>query len=51
MEGEIDHRSTRRDFIHSALHRRDLNPDPFRQFADWLAAAQQRAALMQRPWR
>ena len=39
MEGEIDHRATRRDFIHGELHRRDLNPDPFRQFADWLAAA------------
>ena len=39
MKGEIDHRSTRRDFMHSELHRRDLNPDPFRQFADWLAAA------------
>ncbi|MBU2831276.1 pyridoxamine 5'-phosphate oxidase, partial [Acidithiobacillus ferriphilus] len=39
MEGEIDHRGTRRDFIHGELHRRDLNIDPFRQFADWLAAA------------
>ncbi|MGC9216676.1 pyridoxamine 5'-phosphate oxidase [Acidithiobacillus sp.] len=39
MEGEIDHRSTRRDFVHSELHRKDLNPDPFHQFSDWLAAA------------
>ncbi|MHB1281850.1 MAG: pyridoxamine 5'-phosphate oxidase [Acidithiobacillus sp.] len=39
MKGEIDHRGTRRDYMHSELHRRDLNPDPFRQFADWLAAA------------
>ncbi|MGK9451577.1 pyridoxamine 5'-phosphate oxidase [Acidithiobacillus caldus] len=40
MEGEIDHRSTRRDFVHGELHRRDLDPDPFRQLAAWLEAAE-----------
>lgn len=39
MEGEIDHRSTRRDFIHGELHRRDLDSNPFQQLATWLAAA------------
>lgn len=41
MEGEIDHRSTRRDFVHGELHRRDLDPNPFRQLAIWLEAAEQ----------
>ncbi|WP_414041054.1 pyridoxamine 5'-phosphate oxidase [Acidithiobacillus sp. M4-SHS-6] len=39
MEGEIDHRSTRRDFTHGELHRRDLDNNPFQQLANWLAAA------------
>lgn len=39
MEGEIDHRDTRRDFTHGSLCRRDLDPDPFGQFARWLADA------------
>ncbi len=39
MEGEIDHRSTRRDFTHGVLQRRDLDSNPFQQFAEWLAAA------------
>ncbi|MGC8468225.1 MAG: pyridoxamine 5'-phosphate oxidase [Acidithiobacillus sp.] len=43
MEGEIDHRSTRRDFVHGELHRRDLDPDPFRQLAIWLEAAEKAA--------
>ncbi|PKY11636.1 pyridoxamine 5'-phosphate oxidase [Acidithiobacillus marinus] len=39
MEGEIDHRSTRRDFTHGELHQRDLDSNPFQQLATWLAAA------------
>jgi len=41
MEGEIDHRSTRRDFTYGELRRRDLDPDPFRQLALWLESAEQ----------
>ncbi len=41
MEGEIDHRSTRRDFIHGELHRQELDSNPFQQLATWLAAAKE----------
>ncbi|MCL5980016.1 MAG: pyridoxamine 5'-phosphate oxidase family protein, partial [Gammaproteobacteria bacterium] len=37
---EIDHRSTRRDFLHGTLSRADLIADPFLQLAHWLDAAE-----------
>ncbi len=40
MEGEVDHRSTRRDYRHGQLRRRDLDPDPWRQMAHWLREAE-----------
>jgi pyridoxamine 5'-phosphate oxidase len=39
MDGEIDHRSTRRDFTSGELQRKQLSDDPFQQFATWLASA------------
>lgn len=41
MEGrEIDHRSSRRDYLHGTLSRADLAADPFLQLAQWLEAAE-----------
>ena len=37
---EIDHRSTRREFLHGELHRRDLLPEPHAMLARWLKAAE-----------
>ena len=40
MEGEIDHRSTRRDFRYGSLSRSDLDPDPWVQMQRWLQEAE-----------
>lgn len=37
---EIDHRSTRREFLRGELHRRDLLPEPHLMLARWLAEAE-----------
>ncbi|MDM7322471.1 MAG: pyridoxamine 5'-phosphate oxidase [Gammaproteobacteria bacterium] len=37
---EIDHRSTRREFLYGELHRRDLLPEPHAMLARWLKAAE-----------
>ncbi|MCE5360501.1 pyridoxamine 5'-phosphate oxidase [Candidatus Igneacidithiobacillus taiwanensis] len=39
MEGEVDHRSTRRDFVRGSLRRADLHPDPWEQMRRWLQDA------------
>ncbi|MEY2342717.1 pyridoxamine 5'-phosphate oxidase [Acidithiobacillus sp. IBUN Pt1247-S3] len=40
MEGEIDHRATRRDFRAGTLARAELNPDPWVQMQRWLQEAE-----------
>ena len=37
---EIDHRATRREFLHGELHRADLLPDPHAMLARWLQDAE-----------
>ncbi|MEW5838545.1 MAG: pyridoxamine 5'-phosphate oxidase [Pseudomonadota bacterium] len=37
---EIDHRSTRREFLHGELHRADLLPEPHAMLARWLQDAE-----------
>ena len=37
---EIDHRSTRREFLHGELHRADLLPEPHELLARWLRDAE-----------
>ena len=37
---EIDHRSTRREFLHGELHRADLLPEPHMMLARWLKDAE-----------
>ena len=37
---EIDHRSTRREFLHGELHRADLLPEPHMMLARWLHDAE-----------
>ncbi|MEW6445737.1 MAG: pyridoxamine 5'-phosphate oxidase [Pseudomonadota bacterium] len=37
---EIDHRSTRREFLHGELHREDLLPEPQAMLARWLKDAE-----------
>ncbi|HES75538.1 MAG TPA: pyridoxamine 5'-phosphate oxidase [bacterium] len=37
---EIDHRSTRREFLHGELHRADLLPEPSAMLARWLQDAE-----------
>lgn len=37
---EIDHRSTRREFLHGELHRADLLPEPSAMLARWLKEAE-----------
>lgn len=39
MQDVIDHRDTRREYVHGELHRADLDPSPFRQFSRWLDEA------------
>ncbi len=40
MTGEIDHRSTRREFLHGELHRADLLAQPHEMLARWLKDAE-----------
>lgn len=40
MTNEIDHRSTRREFLHSELHRADLLEEPHMMLARWLKDAE-----------
>jgi pyridoxamine 5'-phosphate oxidase len=40
MTQEIDHRSTRREFLHGELHRADLLPEPSAMLARWLKDAE-----------
>ena len=40
MLNEIDHRSTRREFLHGELHRADLLPEPHAMLAHWLKDAE-----------
>lgn len=40
MSNEIDHRSTRREFLHGELHRADLLPEPHLMLAHWLKDAE-----------
>ncbi len=40
MHDEIDHRSTRREFLHGELHRHDLLPEPHLLLARWLKDAE-----------
>jgi pyridoxamine 5'-phosphate oxidase len=40
MTGEIDHRSTRREFLHGELHRADLMTQPHEMLARWLKDAE-----------
>lgn len=40
MNDEFDHRSTRREFLHGALRRKDLLPEPHLMLARWLKDAE-----------
>lgn len=40
MLNEIDHRSTRREFLHGELHHADLLPEPHAMLARWLEDAE-----------
>lgn len=40
MHDEIDHRSTRREFLHGELHRHDLLLEPHHMLARWLKDAE-----------
>jgi pyridoxamine 5'-phosphate oxidase len=43
----VDVSALRQDYSSGKLHRSDLDPDPFRQFADWFTTARECSAIVE----